>query len=109
MLTGTRALAEDLAAPEDGLPSVDEALAACAPGEVVAASDRGRRVALYVLGDGRAYAVPDACPHDGGLLSDGFLDGDVLVCARHQWEFDACTGTCLARAGVERLPCRRLR
>jgi nitrite reductase/ring-hydroxylating ferredoxin subunit len=51
-------------------------------------------VALVVLADGSAYAVPDACPHDGGLLSDGYVDGGRLVCARHGWEFDVCGEPC---------------
>jgi nitrite reductase/ring-hydroxylating ferredoxin subunit len=81
-------------------PTVRQALARCAPGEVIAAR-RGRRpVALVVLEDGRAFTVPDACPHDGGLLSDGFVDGDHLVCARHGWEFEVPGGRCPGRAGV---------
>jgi nitrite reductase/ring-hydroxylating ferredoxin subunit len=75
-------------------PGLAEALARCAPGNVVPAHDKGEPVAVVVLGDGRAFAVADRCPHDGGLLSDGFVDGDRLVCARHQYEVDPCTGRC---------------
>ena len=78
-------------------PSVALALRRAEPGTVVAAHHRGRPVAVAVLADGRAYAVPDRCPHDGGLLSDGFVEGDRLVCARHGWEIDPCTGTCPQR------------
>lgn len=85
-----------------------QALRVCRPGEVLAARHRGRDVAVFVLGDGRAFAAPDACPHDGGLLSDGFVDGDRLVCARHGWEFDACTGRCPMRdAGIAVAPITR--
>ncbi len=55
---------------------------------------RERAVALVVLADRRAFVVDDRCPHDGGPLSDGFLDGDRLVCARHGWEVDPCSGAC---------------
>ncbi len=41
---------------------------------------------------GRAFVLPDRCPHDGQPLSDGFVDGDRIVCARHGWEIDACSG-----------------
>lgn len=78
-------------------PSVREAFRACSRGQVLPARHRGRDVALFVLNDGRAFVTPDACPHDGGFLSDGFLEGDRLVCARHGWEFDGCTGQCPTR------------
>ena len=40
-------------------------------------------------------------PNPVGSLSDGFVEADRLVCARHQWELDPRTGACpraLARA-----------
>ena len=35
---------------------------------------------------------PTAAPTTDGPLSDGFLDGQRLVCSRHGWEFDLATG-----------------
>ena len=32
------------------------------------------------------------CPHQGALLGEGELDGEVLVCRNHRWRFDAATG-----------------
>jgi nitrite reductase/ring-hydroxylating ferredoxin subunit len=78
-------------------PTVAAALREAAPGSVSAAQHRGQLVAVAVLADGRAFAVPDRCPHDGGLLSDGFVEGDRIVCARHGWEIDPCTGQCPQR------------
>lgn len=75
-------------------PSVEEALERAAPGDVIAAVDGEALVAVVVLADGRAFALEDRCPHDGGWLSDGWLDGDKLVCARHAWEIETCTGKC---------------
>lgn len=69
-------------------PTVHEAMAACPRGEVRPACLDGQDVALAILPDGRPVLVLDRCPHDGGKLSDGFLEGDRLVCARHGWEFD---------------------
>lgn len=80
-----------------GRPTIANAVRAAKPGQVVAARHRGKLVAVAVLADGRAFAIADRCPHDGGLLSDGFVDGDRLVCARHGWEVDPCTGRCDAR------------
>ena len=89
-----RALLDDLIAEEPARPHVDDALAACPAGGVIAARDASGDVAVVRFRDGRAFVVADACPHDGGPLSDGFVDGDRLVCARHGWEVDPCTGTC---------------
>jgi nitrite reductase/ring-hydroxylating ferredoxin subunit len=89
-----RALIADLVDDAPARPEVGEALAACPPGGVVAARDADGDVAVVRFADGRAFVVADACPHDGGPLSDGFVDGDRLVCARHGWEVDPCTGTC---------------
>ncbi|MBV9794317.1 MAG: Rieske 2Fe-2S domain-containing protein [Actinobacteria bacterium] len=47
-------------------------------------------VLVNVGGEIRAYA--DRCPHLAGQLSQGDLDGRVLTCANHHWEFDALTG-----------------
>ena len=42
-------------------------------------------------------AYLDACPHEGAQLSFGEREGDVLICARHLWEFDVPTGTHISR------------
>ena len=47
-------------------------------------------VLLKVAGTIRAFE--DRCPHLGGQLSEGTLDGCTLTCANHLWEFDALTG-----------------
>jgi vanillate O-demethylase monooxygenase subunit len=53
-----------------------------------------RRVAVARLGSGRLVVVADECPHDGGRISDGFVDGERLVCARHGWELTARRNRC---------------
>ncbi|RMH44703.1 MAG: non-heme iron oxygenase ferredoxin subunit [Deltaproteobacteria bacterium] len=81
-------------------PTVRQALRRARPGCVVPARLGRRPVALVVLPDGSAYAVDDRCPHDGGPLSSGFVDGGALVCDRHGWEVDVCTGRCPLRPGA---------
>jgi nitrite reductase/ring-hydroxylating ferredoxin subunit len=105
----TAALVADLVGydPLDGRRSIDDALAGAAPGDVIAARDGDQAVAVVVLRDGTAYALDDRCPHDGGWLSDGWLDGDNLVCARHAWEIETCTGKC-DRRPQDFVPVRRL-
>jgi nitrite reductase/ring-hydroxylating ferredoxin subunit len=60
--------------------------------------DRGLRVqmgsaelALFRVGD-QLYAIEDPCPHAGFPLSQGQLDGSVVICSAHGWEFDLATG-----------------
>jgi len=65
-----------------------------AAGTVIAARMGARRVAVARLGSGRLVVVADECPHDGGRISDGFVDGERLVCARHGWELEARNGRC---------------
>lgn len=38
------------------------------------------------------YAVDNKCPHMGGSLYDGTLDGHSIVCPRHGSGFDVRTG-----------------
>lgn|GEM_PF-2441218 len=85
-----------------GRPAVSAALPVAAPGTVTPARDGRRAVALVVLEDGGAFVVPDECPHDGGPISDGFVEHGRLVCARHYREFDVCesAGRCPARRTV---------
>ena len=86
----------------DDRPSVDEAAQACPRGQLRPARDPrdGAPVVVLRLASGKVCVVADRCPHDGGPLSDGFLDGDRLVCARHQWEVDPATGACPRRPGA---------
>jgi len=81
--------------PADGRVELTELdRAGVAVGTVVAARDAGRPVAVARLGSGKLVVVDDRCPHDGGWISDGFVEGDLLVCARHGWELEVCDGAC---------------
>ena len=42
--------------------------------------------------DGAFYALDNKCPHMGGSLADGTLDGASVVCPRHGTAFDVRTG-----------------
>ena len=50
-----------------------------------------REVALFNVA-GRLYAIDNICPHQGGPLADGWLDGTVVVCPWHAWCFDLVSG-----------------
>ena len=79
--------------PDDGRPQLHE-LAFVPVGRVVAARDGARAVAVARLESGALVVVDDECPHDGGKISDGYVEGERLVCARHGWELVACNGRC---------------
>jgi toluene monooxygenase system ferredoxin subunit len=51
----------------------------------------GRKVLIVKL-DGTVRAYEDRCAHLGVPLSEGKLEGHVLTCAAHHYEYDARTG-----------------
>lgn len=51
----------------------------------------GKPVALFNVG-GKFYALDNTCPHMEGPLGEGALDGPVVTCPWHGWEFDVTTG-----------------
>lgn len=42
--------------------------------------------------DGILTAIDDLCPHRGGPLGQGVVEGNHIVCPWHGWEFNALTG-----------------
>ena len=42
--------------------------------------------------EGKYYAVDNQCPHLGGDLSKGKLDGTKIICPKHRSEFDIKDG-----------------
>jgi len=42
--------------------------------------------------DGNYYAINDTCTHAGASLSEGSLDGAVIICGWHGAKFDCKTG-----------------
>jgi 3-phenylpropionate/trans-cinnamate dioxygenase ferredoxin subunit len=52
---------------------------------------QGRDFLLARIGD-RYYAADNRCPHMGGKLSQGKLEGTVVTCPRHGSQFDLRDG-----------------
>ncbi len=44
-------------------------------------------VALFNV-EGSFYAIDDTCVHAGGPLGAGALDGEVVTCPWHGWQFN---------------------
>jgi len=55
---------------------------------------------IAVIG-GTAMALNNICPHRGGPLAEGTIEGDKVVCPWHQWEFDLATGTVVHSPGTK--------
>jgi 3-phenylpropionate/trans-cinnamate dioxygenase ferredoxin subunit len=57
-------------------------------------------VAVFNL-DGELHAIEDVCTHDGGTLTGGDVEGDVIVCPRHGARFSIRTGQVLSAPAYE--------
>ena len=69
-------------------------LASCRMGEGTFVEFDGREFAVFRVGDDQVTVMDNACPHASGNLSGGEIDGDVVVCPWHHWEFSLATGLC---------------
>ena len=70
------------------------------PGKSTAVEIDGNRIAVFNVG-GIFYAIDDTCPHAGGPLSEGQVDGGKVVCPWHEAEFDLKTGDVLSPPAFE--------
>ena len=52
----------------------------------------GRTLALFNVG-GTFYAIDNTCPHRGGPLGEGDVDGHIVLCPWHAWRWDVTTGS----------------
>lgn len=64
---------------------------ACLPEQGLEVVIEDRIVALYNVG-GKFHALDGVCPHQGGPLGKGRLEGCVVTCPWHGWQFDVTTG-----------------
>src|SRR5262245_36185843 len=72
---------------------------ACATSEIASGTGRtftvdGKDVAVFNV-DGTFYALDNTCPHRGGPLGEGELEGCAVTCPWHAWTFDLKTGESL--------------
>ena len=61
---------------------------------------KGCAMAIFNAGAGRFVACGAVCPHEDGPLADGWLEGDVVVCPWHGFDFDLATGRCKVDADL---------
>ena len=62
-----------------------------APGTIHEAQVAGMLVAVARVGD-KFHAISNICLHRGGPLGQGVMDGAVVTCPWHGWQFDVTTG-----------------
>ena len=51
----------------------------------------GKSIALANI-DGKLFAISSICLHHGGPLGEGDLDGTLVSCPWHGWQYDVTTG-----------------
>lgn len=71
----------------------------CPPGCTLEAM-AGERVVAILNVDGTFHALDGICPHQGGPLGKGRLEGHVLTCPWHGWQFDGRDGRHCSIASV---------
>ncbi|MBI4165919.1 MAG: Rieske 2Fe-2S domain-containing protein [Acidobacteria bacterium] len=60
----------------------------------------GKAVALFNV-NGTFYAIDNTCRHRGGPLGEGTLEGNVVTCPWHMWDYDVTTGELTANRDVK--------
>ncbi len=68
----------------------------------------GQTIAIFDLG-GNYYAIENTCPHRGGPLAEGEMNGEEVICPWHGARFNIKTGAVLAPPapqGVKSFPVR---
>ena len=65
----------------------------------------GKAIAVANV-SGQLYAINGVCMHRGGPLGDGPLEGKVVTCPWHGWQYDVTTGKVSQNpsVGVESYP-----
>jgi nitrite reductase (NADH) small subunit/3-phenylpropionate/trans-cinnamate dioxygenase ferredoxin subunit len=61
------------------------------PGSGMTVEVGGKPVAVFNC-DGAFFAIDDTCPHQGGPLGEGEVEGMVVTCPWHEWRYDVRTG-----------------
>ena len=67
------------------------AVADLPPGQATELTLEGEPVALFNV-VGSFHALVNRCPHRGGPLGQGFLEGAEVSCPWHNWTFNVTTG-----------------
>jgi nitrite reductase (NADH) small subunit len=61
------------------------------PGTIREFQVEGRAIAVANV-EGKFYAINNTCLHRGGPLGQGAMNGKVVTCPWHGWQYDVTTG-----------------
>jgi nitrite reductase (NADH) small subunit len=61
----------------------------------------GEHVVCVARVGGKPLALNNVCPHRGGPLAEGAIEGGKVVCPWHQWTFDLATGVAIDPPGAK--------
>lgn len=61
------------------------------PGQGKVVEVKGRAIALFNIG-GTFYALDNTCLHMGGPVGEGYVEGDMVTCPWHGWQYKVETG-----------------
>ena len=60
----------------------------------------GRQTIALANVDGKFHAINNVCFHRGGPLGEGELEGTVVICPWHGWQYDVTTGKLVTNPAV---------
>ncbi len=66
-------------------------LSELASGVAKAVEVNGRSIALFNV-NGTVYATDNTCLHQGGPLGEGMLEGQIITCPWHMWQYNVVSG-----------------
>ncbi len=66
-------------------------LSSLPPGSMRPVEAAGVELALCNV-NGEVHVIGNTCPHSGGPLAEGALNGHTVTCPWHAWEYDCRTG-----------------
>ena len=69
-------------------------LSSCREGEGTFVEVGGKELAVFRVGADKVTVMDNTCPHAGGNLAGGEIEGDVVSCPWHHWAFSLATGVC---------------
>ena len=55
----------------------------------------GKKIGIVKRDNGEFYAIEVGCKHQGADITKGKIDGTIVTCPRHGWQYDLESGECL--------------
>lgn len=64
-----------------------------------------KKIAVFNL-DGEFYAIDNKCKHKGGPLGEGKLEGEIVTCPWHGWQYNVKTGQQIINPSIKVDTCK---